>query len=177
MQEGSWICIDASVLINLCHVSRLSWLGQLPYRFILLDAVHAEIQLTAQIKAIEEALEEGWLEREALDALVSGQLFAQLRLSMGLGEAECLAFAVQLGCAVLCDERGRFRAAAKETIGDQKILGTIDLYRAAIGRAWLSIGDADNDKAILAASRFILPFGSFAELDIQVEAPEGPPAS
>lgn len=176
MQEGSRICADASVLINLCHVSRMNWLGQLPYRFLLLDDVSAEIKHADQIVEVERAISSGWLERATLDALAGGALFGQLRASMGVGEAACLAFAAHHECAVLCDEGGRFRAAATEHVGEHKLLGTVHLYTTAIKRGWLTVAEADDDKAILAKRRFAFRFASFASLNIQLDEPEVPPA-
>lgn len=159
------VITDANVLINLILIGRLPLLGQLDgYRFLVPLEVVNEITEPDQREALSKALAAGYLEEAVVDAIEALQLFADLRGVMGRGEAACLALAATMGCFIASDEKKRFRRRAIELIGEQRIVRTEGLLLAAIRQGSISIGEADGFKAVLAANRYAMAFGSFAEL-------------
>jgi predicted nucleic acid-binding protein len=99
-----------------------------------------------------------------LEALEGLELFVELRRIMGAGEASCLALAKGNGWIVASDEKGAFRREASRLVGTAGIITTVDIYVLSIHAGLLTVAQADAAKAILAANRFALPFGSFEEL-------------
>jgi predicted nucleic acid-binding protein len=159
------VIADANVLINLIHVSRLSICWNLPgYGFVAPEHVHEEITNVGQRAVLDEALTQGHLRTEAITDPAAIQLFADLTARLGRGEAACLALAVHTGWAVASDEKGRFRKEVLSRIGNDRIVGTADLFVLAIRCRLLTIQEADADKVSLESRRFVMPFQSFSEL-------------
>jgi predicted nucleic acid-binding protein len=153
------------VLINLIRIGQLPLLGQLDgYRFLVPAEVVNEITEPDQREALSWALTEGHLEQVVVDTMESLQLFAELRDVMGMGEAACLALAATRGCHIASDEKKRFRRRAVELIGEQRIVRTEGILLTAIRQGRISVAEADGFKAVLAASRYAMSFGSFSEL-------------
>jgi predicted nucleic acid-binding protein len=159
------VVTDANVLINLIRIGQLPLLGQLDgYRFLVPAEVVNEITEPDQREALSWALTEGHLEQVVVDTMESLQLFAELRDVMGMGEAACLALAATRGCHIASDEKKRFRRRAVELIGEQRIVRTEGILLTAIRQGRISVAEADGFKAVLAASRYAMSFGSFSEL-------------
>ena len=59
---------------------------------------------------------------------------------------------------------GRFRNEALVRIGEERLLGTIEIYTTALRAGLLTIEQADADKAILDERRFNMPFETFREI-------------
>ena len=156
---------DTNVLINLIHVSRLHLCCDLPaHAFVLPEHVYVEITDVPQRKALDEAIAEGYLRIHRTTDPDTIRLFGELTSRLGRGEAACLALAVDTGWTVASDEKGRFRAEAVDRIGNDRILGTADLFLLAIRCGLLTVQEADADKATLESRRFAMPFESFSEL-------------
>lgn len=159
------VCVDASVVINLIHVTRLDLLGSLGnYRFVVPEQVVAEVSLPAQAQSLGQALEAGHLELEVSTDPVEMEMYADLRQVMGRGEAACLAMAITRGCMVASDERGCFLRLTREHLGEHRVLNTPGLLLLAIRHGVISCSEADRMKGILESHRFRMNFSSFAEL-------------
>ena len=158
------IVADANVLINLIHVARLGFCSDLPgLEFMVPDHVRQEITQPAQRAELDSALASGALELASITDPGDIGLFADLTTRLGRGEAACLVLAEKNGWAVASDERRRFRREAVHRIGEERLIGTVDLYVRAIRANLLTFEEADADKAILEKKRFKMPFRSFRD--------------
>lgn len=83
---------------------------------------------------------------------------------MGVGEAACLALAATMGCHITSDGKKRFRRRALELIADDRILRTESILLEAIHQGHVPASEADGFKAIPESNRYLMPFGSFAEM-------------
>jgi predicted nucleic acid-binding protein len=159
------IVVDANILINLLHVGRVGLLAVLPgYDCVVPEDVVAEITDPIQRQQLEAAIASGSLRVETItepDDLVE---YAELRRTLGRGEAACLVLARRHAWIVASDEKGRFRREATTRLGAGQIVNTAGLFVAAIRAGIISIEDADKAKFILEQHRFTLPFASFREI-------------
>jgi predicted nucleic acid-binding protein len=159
------MAVDASVLINLLHVSLLGLLVEVPgLRLLLTEDVHAEIRIPQQLAEVEAAIQSGQLEPVRLDDPAVLETFAKLRTSLGRGEASCLALAEHRGFLVASDEKGAFLRLARERLGQGRVVTTPDLLLMAIRVGVLPVEQADEAKELLENRRFRMPFASFREL-------------
>ena len=160
--------VDASVLINLLHTERLRLFCTLGIlQFVVTPETIEEIRYPEQRALVEEAAAAGVLQTKQISGAASLRLYTELRKSMGKGEAASLALAKARGWRIASDDgKGAFRRAAVEHVGKGCLLTTADLYLMAIRAGSLSIEEADQDKAILEACRFKMPFTSFADLNL-----------
>jgi predicted nucleic acid-binding protein len=159
------VVTDANVLINFIRIGQLPLLGALnAHRFLVPDEVMAEITDPAQQDVLASAIASGCLRKVVVDTIESLALFAELRDVMGRGEAACLALAATSGWHIASDEKKRFRRRAMELIGESRILRTESILVEAIRQGRISVAQADGLKATLEASRYSMPFASFAEL-------------
>lgn len=134
------VVTDANILVNLSLVGRLHLFGGLhPWRFVVPEEVVAEI-----------------LDPDQRAALLSAE--------MGKGESACLAYAAISSCYLASDEKKRFRRRAVELIGEDRILRTESLLLEAIRRGLITVREADDCKALLAANRYTMPFASFSDV-------------
>jgi len=156
---------DANVLINLMHVARLDLCTRLPgLEFVVPDHVRDEITGANQRSTLDRAVAEGHLRIATITDPDGIALFAELTRHLGRGEAACLVLAVKNGWNVASDEKRRFRREAASRIGDDRIIGTADIFMVAIRAGLLTIDEADADKEELEKQRFKMPFGSFREV-------------
>lgn len=157
--------VDANVLLNLAFVNRLDLLGALPeLDFCSPVEVLTEIVSAREKMLVEDSRRRGDLGDIAFSEVAELALFAELRRSLGMGEAACLALAVYRGGLVASDEKRAFRREAETRLGPGRILNTPGLLLLAIRRGLLTIGEADELKRILETNRFRMKFGSFREL-------------
>ncbi len=164
------VVADANVLINLMHVARLDLCGALPdLEFVVPNHVREEIKRPGQREALDKAVAEGVFQIALITEPEDIDLFAELTAHLGRGEAACLVLAIRHGWIVASDEKRRFRREAMRRIGDDRILGTADLYIRAIRAGLVTIEEADADKATLETRRFRMPFGSFSEVAATTE--------
>lgn len=166
------VVADTSVLINLIHVSRLDLCGRLPgFEFVVPDHVRAEIKRAEQRAALDRAVNAGVFQIVSITDLPDITEFSELTAQLGRGEAACLVLAERNAWDIACDEKGRFRREALERLGASRILGTVQIYIAALKGGLLTLEQADADKAILDGRRFRMPFVSFREV-LSAERPE-----
>lgn len=128
------------------------------------DAVLAEVTLTDQQTQVTAALSAGTISLCQTTTMPELTLYAELRSVMGSGEAACLAIAVSNGWSVASDEKKRFRREVLTRLGPTQLLTTQEIYVLAIRAGVLTVSEADGDKAALAERRFVMKFGSFAEI-------------
>ena len=159
------VVVDANIVINFIHVDRLAMLAALPgYDWVVPEDVAAEIRVPAQRERLERALDDGHLRIETItepDDLVQ---YADLRRTLGRGEAACIVLAGRHGWIVASDEKGRFSREASARLGNGRTVNTVGLFVTAIRAGIISIDDADQAKSILERHRFRLPFASFREI-------------
>ena len=157
--------MDANVLLNLAFVNRLDLLGSLSeLEFRSPVEVLAEIVSAREKMLVEDAQCRGDLGNIAFSEVAELALFAELRQSLGMGEAACLALAVYRGALVASDEKRAFRREAETRLGPGRILNTPGLLLLAIRRGLLTTEAADELKGALESKRFRMTFGSFKEL-------------
>jgi predicted nucleic acid-binding protein len=159
------VVVDASVLINLIHVNRLDLCGRLlTFEFVVPDHVRAEVAVPDQRLALDRAVDRGVARIASITETADTTLFSELTVRLGRGEAACLVLALRNGWSIAADEKGRFRREALARIGKDRLLGTVDIYIAALRAGLLTVEQADVDRGILAGRHFRMPFGSFREL-------------
>ena len=158
------VVADANVLINLIHVARLGFCSDLPgYEFLVPDHVRLEIAQPEQRAALDRALRSGALTLVSITDPAGISEFAELTTRLGRGEAACLVLAERHGWTVASDEKRRFRREAIKRIGEDRLIGTADLFVHAIQAGLISVEEADADKETLESRRFKMPFRSFSE--------------
>ncbi len=160
------VVTDANVLINLMHVERLEeFCANLPdLEFVVPDHVREEIMLPEQRAALDRAVAGRTFEIVSITEPEDIGMFADLTRHLGRGESACLVLAVRHGWNVASDEKRRFRREAADRIGEDRLVGTADLFIRAIRAGLITLEDADGDKAELERRRFKMSFGSFREV-------------
>jgi predicted nucleic acid-binding protein len=159
------VVADTSVPINLIHVDRTDLLGALdPLRFVVPDAVIAEVTHPEQATELAAALDAGYLYRESGTDPAEVALYLGLRRAFAKGEAAALGMAQSRGWMVACDERGPFVREAAKRLGAGRLTNTPGLMLLAIRRGVLTVGEADELKGLLEEKRFKMRFGSFQDL-------------
>ena len=158
------VALDACVLINFLNVDRISILGELPqYRFWIPDAVHNEVIKPEQRRGLATAYRQEIVYREDTPQIEENKVIAELTLSMGKGEAACLAAAQCRGWMLASDEKGTFKKMAVKRIGQERIIGTAEILRAAIRNRIITVLQADEIKANLEGHAFKMSFRSFSD--------------
>lgn len=156
---------DANVLINLIHVARLDVCAALPgLKFVVPDHVREEITLPEQRATLDWAVTRGHLQMASITEPGDIALFADLTSRLGRGEAACLVLAVRNGWIVASDEKRRFRREALSRIGEERVMGTVDIYIRAIRAGVVTVEEADRDKSALEGRNFKMPLESFNEI-------------
>jgi predicted nucleic acid-binding protein len=159
------VAVDANIVINLIHAARLAFFGAIPgYDFVAPEEVVAEIIDPSQREQLDRAIVNGGLRMETItdpDDLVE---YAELRRSLGKGEAACLVLAKRNGWLIASDEKGRFQHVAISTLGAGRIVNTAGLFVMAIRAGLISVEDADAAKSLLERRRFRMPFTSFRDV-------------
>lgn len=159
------VVADANVLINLLLVARLHLVAELPdLKLAVPDHVLEEITSPEQRAGLDLAVASGRLQVASIREPEDIGLFVELTVRLGRGEAACLVLAIRNGWMVASDEKRRFRREALSRIGDDRLIGTADLFIRAIHAGLLTVEDADADKEVLGRHRFRLPFRSFREV-------------
>lgn len=159
------VITDTNIFINLNRIQQTRLLAFLPkFQFSLTSEVLNEITNPDQRAEINEMLNSGELNLIEINEISALSLFAELRETMGRGEASCLAHAAISGCHLASDEKKVFKRKALELIGQDRLLRTEDLMLEAIKCNIMTVEEADQHKATLAANRYAMTFASFGEL-------------
>lgn len=106
----------------------------------------------------------GYLTQTAITDLAEMLTYADLRRSLGQGEAACLAIADHRGFLVASDETRAFRREAVARIGEERLLTTPDLISRTIRAGITTVEEADTWKLKLAKKRFQMTFTSFRDI-------------
>jgi predicted nucleic acid-binding protein len=158
------IVADANVLINFIHVGRLALLAALPgYEWVVPEDVVAEITDPIQRERLNQAIGAGHLRIETLTEPDDLAQYADLRRTLGRGEAACIVLAARKGWLVASDEKGKFQREALARVGPT-LVNTAGLFVAAIRAGLISVEEADAAKATLEQRRFRLSFASFRDI-------------
>lgn len=161
----SVVVTDTSILINLAHTGHLGLLGRLPgFRFVLPDEVVAEITRPEQSAMVQEALNNGFLQRASIASPDELAIFVDLAQVLGPGESACLAIAEIRGWLVACDEKRVFLREAKGRIGLNKLVNTPGIYVLCIRAGLITVEEADQAKGTLECHRYKMAFDSFRSL-------------
>jgi len=115
----------------------------------------------ANLKLIQEALKSGWLREKELKASEEKALFELLSVSLGLGEASCIAVAKKRGLRFACDDRAARREASLLGI---KLTGTLGILKKAIKRKIINLKKADLILKAMIEHGFRSPFKSLKEI-------------
>lgn len=159
------IVLDASVVINFVHVGRLALLAALPgYEWVVPEDVVAEITDSAQREQLNIAIASGQLRVETVTELEDLVQYAELRRTLGRGEAAGIVLAARHGWLVASDEKGKFQREATARLGSGRLVNTAGLFVAAIRAGLLSVDAADEAKLVLERNRFRMPFESFRDV-------------
>ncbi len=165
MERTCVVVTDANVLINLIHVGRLDLLGALAgYEFVVPPEVVAEVSVPEQAQTLRHAVEAGHIEQRAFSGTAELEVYAELSLVIGKGEAACLAMAKIKGWYVASDERGRFLRIAEESLGPGHLLNTAGIFVLAIRCDLVTVEETDQSKRILEEHRFMMRFSSFRDV-------------
>lgn len=157
--------VDANILINLIHADLLQLLGAIPdYDFVVPEEVVSEIIEPAQHQQVAGAISDGRLRVETITEPDDLARYAELRRSLGKGEAACLVLAKRHGWLIGSDEKGRFHREAVASLGAGHIVNTAGLFVIAIRAGAISVEEADQAKSVLERRRFRMPFNSFRDL-------------
>jgi predicted nucleic acid-binding protein len=156
---------DACILINFSILDRLDLLGALRgFDFLLPEGVVQEARRPEHQQRLRSALEQGHLRTIEFADIETLSLFAELRLSMGEGEAACLAVATTRGWLVASDEKRAFLREARARLGPGRILNTPGLFVLAIRAGLITVEEADRAKHQLELHRFRMRFNSFKDV-------------
>jgi predicted nucleic acid-binding protein len=159
------VVTDTCILINFAILDRLDLLGALPgFDFLLPDGVLQEMCRPPHQQRLQWALEQGHLRTIEFVDVETLAVFAELRLSMGKGEAACLAVATTRGWLVASDEKRAFLREATHRLGPGKILNTPGLLLLAIRAGLITVEEADRAKHQLEQHRFRMRFSSFKDV-------------
>lgn len=115
----------------------------------------------ANLKLIQEALKSGWLKEKELRANEEKALFESLSVSLGLGEASCIAVAKKRGLVFACDDRAARREASLLGI---KLTGTLGILKKAIKRKIINLKKADPILKSMIEHGFHSPVSSLKEI-------------
>jgi len=147
------LVMDACSLINLDSGGAFSMVLNLPE--FELNVGPLVVQECGELEALHDAVRAGSV-RALDDSVLGANLFELLRRKyhLGLGETECIAFAVVLGMGVCTDDR-RARDAVTMEIGATRLIGTIGLLKHCVALKVLTTAQA------FAAYRKMITAGAF----------------
>jgi predicted nucleic acid-binding protein len=159
------IVADANVLINFIHVGQLALLAALPgYEWVVPEDVVAEITDPVQREQLNHAIASQQFRVETVTDPEDLVQYAELRRTLGRGEAACIVLAARHGWLVASDERGKFQREMTACLGSGHLVNTAGLFVTGIRAGLISVEVADAAKSILEQHRFRLPFRSFREV-------------
>jgi predicted nucleic acid-binding protein len=158
------VATDTCIVVNLFHVDRLDLLSLLPpYVFYIPYEVLEEIEEPEQRKALEDAIERGWLRQTRLDDPRELEIYARATERLGNGESACIALAEARGWILATDDSKGTRWNNTISAAGIEILNTPGIIILAIRAHLLTVEQADKMKTTLQQHRFKMSFDSFRE--------------
>jgi len=128
------IQFDASALINLIKGEAFELILALPgFEFLVGPSVLEEcVDGDSVVDMLKKAIDDGKV-NVLDDSQIGADLFLSLlqRYNLGLGETECLTFAVNSE-VVICSDDLKARQIAASIIGDDRVTGSLGLLRDAV---------------------------------------------
>lgn len=153
---------DASLIILLARADRLGLLQQLFDGILIPQAVHDEVFADPakhpEIQAVAAAVHAGWMRSAAVPGDATGRIIERFP-NLGLGEAACIALALQRHESTLLIDDGAARRAA--TLSGIRPVGCLGVIARSYHRRLLP------DKlAVAAAVRGLLDAGLWVGADV-----------
>lgn len=150
------IVFDACSLINIVNGEVLPKILSLPAHFYCIGSI-----VEGESRSIKDALEQ-YLKSGAIAIIdpssISGTAYiANLEsYHLGPGETECITFAQSLGFTI-CTDDGKARNTIIETLGKDRLRGTISLMNECVDLGLLSSGSANFSYQKMLAMGAFLP--------------------
>jgi len=123
-----------------------------------------EITYPDQIAELEEALDRRWIQETRLEAILELQIFARANEQLGSGESACIALAEARNWVLGTDDSKGAKWKKVISAPGIRILNTPGILLLAIRQKVLTVGEADQIKAVLEENRFRMGFSSFQDL-------------
>ena len=163
-EARSSIIFDNTVLSNFAAVDRVSLLEQL-YRgrayttLMVVDEIQSGLHAGYQhLQSAEEVLNPphpaGWLYVLPLESAEEQALYIEMAVSLGAGEASCLALAIARGFVLATDDLAARRTANQRNV---RLTGTVGILIRLVREGHLSLTEANNILAQMIALRYRAP--------------------
>jgi predicted nucleic acid-binding protein len=147
--------LDSSALINWSNGRVLEPMLRLPgWTFAVCPQVI--IECDGQAEELKWASANGLARLD--DDSVPASLFLELlnEFRLGLGETECLAFAIHEGYSICCDDR-KAREVCRLKVGEQRVIGSLGLLRMCVEKRILTREDATTAYELMKSKGGFLP--------------------
>ena len=152
---------DTTVLSNFAHAQRPDFLQSAFPNLAVPPAVRSELRQGEQEGRIP-VCDWDWLQPIALSE-AQQQLADDFSQTLGRGESECIALALERGWLLLTDDRDARRVAVDRAVS---ISGTLGSLVILVDRQVLSRTEADDHLRVMIASGYHSPVRSLSELDL-----------
>jgi len=161
------------IIFDCCCLSNFALSGSL---FILENLFKGSVYVTNFVSAeilrgiqqghidlekVQEALMDGWLRETVLSSQKEKSLFEKLSVSLGLGEASCIAVAKSRGFIFACDDRAAMREAG---LLEVKLTGTFGILKKAVRRKTVNRNEGNLILAKMIDMGFYSPIKSLKEI-------------
>lgn len=153
MQPMPDVIFDTTVISNFAKAGQLELLRTMYTAnaccsgFVVAEVLRGFRQGHADLETLVQLLSDGWPRQEELSTFTERQLYASLSVSLGDGEASCLALAARRGYLFACDDRLARSEAVRLGI---PLTGTVGILIKAV-----RIGAIDLRKANAVLKRMI----------------------
>jgi predicted nucleic acid-binding protein len=162
------VVFDSCVISNFAITDSL-WILKRLYegRGYLTDFVYAEIVRGIQsgnekLEAVSFALRDGWLKEAALKGKEEKILFEKLSLSLGAGEASCIAIAGKRGYVFASDDK---TARNEASILNVSLTGTIGIIYRAVKKNVIGLNKGNELLREMIKCGFYSPVKSLGEIE------------
>ena len=161
------IIFDCCSISNFALADALFVLEKLYNQSIYItNFVSAEIMRGVQLghkdlRKIQTALKEGWLQETSLSAQNEKSLYETLSISLGLGEASSIAAAKIRGFIFASDDRAARREAG---LLEVKLTGTIGILKKAVSRKTISMNEGNLILTKMVKTGFYAPIENLKKL-------------
>lgn len=160
------------ILFDTCVLSNFALSGSLPLLkslysqsafitdLVVLENLRGIQKGHASLNAVRQAVDEGWLHEVSCSTSEEKRLFETLSLSLGAGEASCIAIAARRGYVFACDDRAARREA---TLCGVVLTGTIGILVKAVKVGAVDLKEANALLKKMVRSGFYAPVGRITE--------------